>query len=269
MEIVLNHEKYYFTSAPTTDNSHAQWLLLHGFMGSHHDFDRIVPYLNGPILLPDLLGHGKSLTKSSYERFSIEYQISDLATLIKQKMAPPVNLWGYSMGGRLALGLALKHPELIKHLVLESSTAGLMTLTERLKRRRHDQRLAQVLLQDGLPAFVSFWSELALFSSQKRLPQKQRKFIQQQRLEQDSFCLANSLLGMGTGKMPNYWPQLEKLKLPVTLLAGELDPKYTKITAQMQKLLPQGQRYLIHAAGHNVHLEQPRTVAEIVELEGI
>ncbi|KRM96882.1 alpha beta fold family hydrolase [Liquorilactobacillus aquaticus DSM 21051] len=261
MEITLDHENYYFT---TSGSGQPQWLLLHGFMGSHHDFDSLIRRLHGKILLPDLLGHGKSRTNAPYERYYIDRQINDLTTLIKQQMKPPINLWGYSMGGRLALGLALKHPELIKHLVLESSTAGLKTSTERLKRRQHDQHLAKVLRQDRLPEFVSTWEELELFSSQKNLPLEQQALIHQQRMNQSSFSLANSLLGMGTGTMPNYWSQLHRLKLPIILLAGELDSKYTKISAQFAEVVPHGMRYIIPAAGHNVHLEQPVTAAEVV-----
>lgn len=266
MEIILDREKYYFETV-TNNKQRSQWLLLHGFMGSHHDFDTVIPYLNGMILLPDLLGHGKSRTSAPYTRYYIDRQIDDLAALIKQRMNPPINLWGYSMGGRLALGLTLKHPELVKRLVLESSTAGITSSVERLNRRQHDQQLVKALKQGNLFEFVSAWENLKLFASQKRLPLTQQKFIHQQRMGQDSICLANSLLGMGTGTMPNYWPQLHELDLPVTLLAGALDSKYIKLTAQMEEILPFGQRHIIRTAGHNTHLEQPFMTARIIKQE--
>ena len=45
-------------------------------------------------------------------------------------------LWcGYSMGGRIALLVALNHPELVQHLILVSATAGIESADDRAERR--------------------------------------------------------------------------------------------------------------------------------------
>ncbi len=262
MIITLNNQDYYYQIIQNKANP--QWLLLHGFTGSHQDFNHLAQSLPGTIIIPDLLGHGKSITTAPAERFKINQQVADLAQLIKSTMTPPINLWGYSMGGRLALALTLAHPDLIDHLILESSTAGLSSTAERIQRQQHDQKIAEKLRQNGIVAFVNFWESLPLFSSQQKLPPKDKQFIRNQRLQQDPNNLANSLLGMGTGTMPNFWPRLKQVKMPVILLCGRLDSKYQQLTEKMQVGLPSATRFVISNAGHNPHLEQPQTVLSLV-----
>ena len=49
---------------------------------------------------------------------------------------------GYSMGGRYALHVALRHPELVRRLVLVSATGGIDDPAERAARREGDEALA-------------------------------------------------------------------------------------------------------------------------------
>ncbi len=87
------------------------------------------------------------------------------------------------MGGRLALGFAVKYPKLVKNLYLESSTAGLQYAVERQQRILNDEKKAQQIEYD-FPAFVKQWEQLPLFNTQKHLPVTQQVAIRQQRLSQ-------------------------------------------------------------------------------------
>ncbi|MFT8424806.1 MAG: 2-succinyl-6-hydroxy-2,4-cyclohexadiene-1-carboxylate synthase [Liquorilactobacillus sp.] len=255
--------KYYYL---TIKNSVAPscWLLLHGFMGSHKEYLNIAKKLPGIIIIPDLLGHGKSNSDSNTNSFSIEQQADDLAALSRQIATQKINVWGYSMGGRLALALTLRHPDLVNQLYLESSTAGIKDDIARKNRINNDRQLASRLQTDGLTDFVNFWESLPLFSSQKLLPPKIQKFVRTQRLQQSNTELSKSLLGMGTGQMPNYWDKLSSLQVKTTLFTGELDSKFNSITHDMQLLIPNSERFVISGAGHNVHLEKPNEILAII-----
>ncbi|ANK62102.1 2-succinyl-6-hydroxy-2,4-cyclohexadiene-1-carboxylate synthase [Loigolactobacillus backii] len=248
------------------------WLLLHGFMGSHTDFAKIAPKLAGTVLMPDLLGHGATTSHAAAERYQIERQVADLASLLAKRQVKQVNLLGYSMGGRLALAFALSHPELVHCLILESSSPGLATETERQKRRQHDQILVERLQKNGLAQFVTEWTALPLFASQRKLPAATQQFIRQQRLQQNPAGLALSLQQMGTGSQPNYWPALANFELPVHLIVGAADAKFQATTEKMLARLPNASRTVISNAGHNVHLEQSAaylaTVNQFVQREG-
>lgn len=254
MKITVNSQKYYIEQkgkgTPT-------WLLLHGFMGSHHDFGQISEQLPGQVLVPDLLGHGQSSRSHHQHDYQMERQAADLASLLEQLQVKQVILVGYSMGGRLALDFALRYPDLVQALVLESSTAGIADKMARQKRIEHDEQQAQQLENESFSRFVDYWESLPLFESQKHLPTNIQQKIREQRLRQDPQVLAASLRGMGTGSMPDLWKQLPQLTCPTTLLTGKLDAKFNKLTSQMKELIPKAQRYVLSGAGHNLHLEKP------------
>lgn len=169
----------------------------------------------------------------------------------------PVDLVGYSLGGRLALAYAARNPGGVRRLVLESSSPGLETEEERAERRTTDEALAHSLEADGLEAFVEHWEALELFESQRALPDAVRSAHRARRLLNHPGSLAASLRGLGTGVLPSCWGSLPKLGVPVLILVGALDRKFAAIGARMAGLLPDARLVEIPGAGHAVHLERP------------
>ncbi|MBM7616531.1 2-succinyl-6-hydroxy-2,4-cyclohexadiene-1-carboxylate synthase [Weissella uvarum] len=239
------------------------WLFLHGFMGSHADFEAINP--RGTAIYLDLLGFGPNapVVKDSH-RFQAEQQIADLQTLIQNLTQQPVQLVGYSMGARLALAYALAHPEDIQLLVLESGTPGLADADERQARQLADEKKAHRVLESGMEAFINEWEQLPMFASQQQLPATQRAFMHAQRVAQQPENVAASLREFGTGAMPNLWPQLRALDVATVLINGALDKKFLCITQNMLLHLPQAHDVQIPEAGHNVHFEAPMMFTQVL-----
>lgn len=234
-----------------------RWLLLHGFMGSRHDFDAIAPALPGEVLVIDLLGFGtEAPLVAPTTRFAMHHQIADIRQILFAYQWEKVHLVGYSMGGRLALGFALAHPEHVETLVLESTTAGLADAQARAARLAADAKKAEQIRQN-FGAFVTDWGQLPLFASQKHLPAALRQRMSQQRLQQQPENVANALIGMGTGAQPNFWPKLAQLRMKTTLIVGEQDLKFNHIADQLLQSVPHAQKVVIGGAGHNTHFEQP------------
>lgn len=241
-------------------------VLLHGFSGSMQNWYHLADQLQSRFttILIDIPGHGKSDKPPTAERYQIEQIAHDTATLIAQVSEAPVHLLGYSMGGRLALYLAVHYPELFKSLILESASPGIESLVEREARYIRDTELASQILHNGVEWFVDYWEGISLFSSQKTLPRAIFGLQRAQRLSNDPVGLANSLRGMGTGKQPSLWSALPRLTLPVLLIAGCLDEKYIRITRSMCSHLTRSEKALVADAGHNVHLEKPGMFYEMV-----
>jgi len=247
------------------DETATKWVLLHGFMGTHHDFDAIINELPGEVMTFDLLGFGeKANIVDDPKRFEMAAQIADIQLILKTYNWSNINLLGYSMGGRLALGFAFSHNELINQLFLESASAGLNSALNRKKRRAADNERIKQILTD-FHEFVLNWEKLPLFATQKDLVATQRQAIRAQRLAQQPQNVANSLKHMGTGVQVNFWPKLTQLKTPTILLVGELDQKFNQIADDMVRLLPSGQKHVIENAGHNMHVEQPKQVIEVLK----
>jgi 2-succinyl-6-hydroxy-2,4-cyclohexadiene-1-carboxylate synthase len=238
------------------------WLFLHGFLGSSADFDGIDP--NGTSVKIDLLGFGSNAPEVPLERFEMAEQIADIIAVLDNLDIEKVNIVGYSMGGRLALGVAMVHPERVAKLILEGGTAGLNDAVVRQERILSDNAKADTIEQDGMASFVAAWEQLPMFASQKMATPAQRAFMHEQRIQSPAPNVANSLRGMGAGAQPNFWPDLQRLNVPVTLIAGDLDQKFQAIATQMAARLPDARIQVVAQAGHNVHFEQPTAYLQVL-----
>jgi len=256
-------------------------LLLHGFTGSALAWTEIAavetrtsnadldsqeqsPARSILWIAPSLLGHGLTAAPKSSSRYRMGEQVADLLALMDSLGHRRYSCLGYSMGGRVALALAVEHPDCLEKLVLESASPGLAEEGERSLRRESDNQLAQHIEDIGMQAFIAQWEHIPLFASQRRLPLEAWNRQRSIRLQQRAQGLANSLRGLGTGMQPSYWEALRRVTLPTLLVTGEDDGKFTGIADAMVQRMPQAQHQVVPAAGHTVHLEQTQKFREIV-----
>ncbi len=171
---------------------------------------------------------------------------------------------GYSMGSRLALYLALRHPDRCAGLFLESASPGLETVGERTARRVADGEMATRLEGGGFEGFLHDWYRQPLFAPLARNPDLLRRTIED-RLRNDPTELAKSLRGMGTGSQPPLWGELTGLQVPALAVTGGLDEKFVGTSRRMASLNPEIRVAVVPGAGHNVHAEA--TAAYLSSLE--
>lgn len=231
-------------------------VLLHGFSGDASTWRAVTERLadSCQCFAIDLLGHGLSDAPADAARYRMDSVAADIVDLLDELALTKPSLLGYSMGGRLALYLALQFPAQFGALILESASPGLADEAARAERRRRDCQLADNIEANGIASFVDYWESLPIWASQsERQIQQQRP----QRLANRPRGLANSLRGMGTGAQPDLWLQLPNLKAPVCLIVGERDEKFRRTNLLMARAMPQSILSVIPAAGHNTHLENP------------
>ncbi len=242
-------------------------VMLHGFTGSAagwgHQLDAFAAY-GLRVIAFDLLGHGQSDAPANPQRYAIEHCQQDILAALHELGVNEGQavLLGYSMGGRIALYTAFSG--FFRALILESASPGLEDQARREQRRISDEALAASIERDGVQAFIEHWENLPLFASQRSLPYECREALRRQRLQNRAAGLAQSLRGVGTGVQPPLHARLPSLHIPVLLIAGELDTKFTAIARQMAQLLPQAQLHIIAGAGHAVHLERPEEFVSLV-----
>lgn len=255
--MLVNGQTYYVTN--TINGEKPVLLMLHGFTGSNKTFQESITHLEKhfSIVAPDLLGHGKTDSPDEIARYSIERIVEDIVTILQELKIMQCFVLGYSMGGRVATAFASAHPEMVRGLILVSSSPGLAQKDLQESRVQADNRLADMLESEGIISFVDYWEKLALFASQEVLSDELKKRIRLERLAQNPNGLAMSLRGMGTGKQPSYWNHLADFTFPVLLMTGSLDEKFEKIAQEMQQLLPNSTHVTVQNAGHAVYLEQP------------
>lgn len=218
-------------------------LWLHGFLGNGDDGkDLFAPWaLNTDceILCPTLPGHGlppqpaASLT-DTLEQIAAHAQNCDWAA-------------GYSMGARLLMMAAARHPDAFSTLILESAALGYSNPTTRETRRTLDQERAEHLRRDGLPAFTTWWYSLPLWKGSSPPPARQG----------DPEALANALNAFSTGRQPNMRMWLRTTSCRILWLAGEHDSAYVEQANHVTLFAPNVLVNIIPNAGHNVHHDQP------------
>ena len=256
-QLMVNGLKYHYLDQG--QSTFPPLVLLHGFTGSAADWDKFIAGLitNYRIIAIDLPGHGQTASADQPERNTINTVATDIVTLLDTVDVNQINLLGYSMGGRLALYLAIYSSIQINTLILESSSPGLASPTAREERRSIDEALAQSIEVEGIRAFVDRWQMLPLLRSQVNLDKEKLKRQRDRRLQNSPSGLASSLRGMGTGRQPSLWGELNFLHLPTLLLVGALDSKFVQINEQMAAQIPGSIMKIFPAAGHNIHFEQP------------
>jgi 2-succinyl-6-hydroxy-2,4-cyclohexadiene-1-carboxylate synthase len=254
--MILNYSK-------TRDNGPII-VLLHGFLGCHRDWEPCMVLLKKKYtcLAVDLPGHGSSIHIPLDVRWSMEWVAETVVQTLQSITDQPAFLVGYSMGGRLALYLALRYRQYFKKCVIESASPGLATESERAQRRIHDQKIAHSLINEPFSAFLKKWYSQPLFQSLREHP----KFNQMVTTRQNETptLLAKLLVEMGTGMQPALWDELSNLKIPLCLVNGEKDVKFIAISEEMRKIKPAIHHCIVSEAGHNVHFEQPAKFVTIL-----
>lgn len=227
--------------------------FVHGFTQTRASWEPVVEVLSGRhrCVVVDAPHHG--------EAQSIDVDFDTASDLVAQSAAGSV-LVGYSMGGRLAIASALRHPREIRGLVLVSTTAGLDTDADRAARRDADETLAEHIERIGTREFLTEWTAQPLFAHSTL-----REGDLASRLTNEPGSLATSLRRCGSGVQPSLWGQLSTITVPVLIVAGVRDDKYVRIAERLHDEIAESELRIIGDAGHATHLDQPTQFAELVE----
>jgi 2-succinyl-6-hydroxy-2,4-cyclohexadiene-1-carboxylate synthase len=231
-------------------------VLLHGFTHTGASWDQVVAALPERYrpLAPDIRGHGAA---SGVRPVSLAAVVDDLSAAAGGR----VELVGYSMGGRIALHVALALPARVRRLVLIGASPGLADPAERAQRRAADERLAEEVASMSIEDFARRWAQTAVLADQ---PPAVRAAVGEDRVRNTPHGLAAALRGLGTGALPSLWERLGELKVPVDLVVGERDEKFRAIAEEIAAALPDAKVHVVAGAGHAVHLEAPGAVAEVL-----
>lgn len=232
-------------------------VLLHGFAGTRCTWEEVERHLLTERYRPlafDLPGHGQLVDASRPLTFD------GCVESVLERSPERFVLAGYSMGGRVALHVALAAPERIVKLVLISTTAGIDDPEERAGRRDADHSLADEVEAGTIEDFVDRWRSQPMFAED---PPKVEALARADQSRNRPDGVAAALRGIGTGEMQPLWGRLGELAMPVTVLVGTRDVKFCLLGERMAGLLPDA-RLLVVPGGHGLPFEAPETVAEAI-----
>ena len=232
-------------------------VALHGFTHTGAQFEGLAERIGRTIVAPDLPGHGMSVDAPT----DVDAVCDAVATEISL-VGIGADALGYSQGGRVALLTALRFPSLIGRLVLVSANAGIED-AERTTRIAADRRTADRIRAVGVVAFLEEWTTTGLTST-AHLPDATRGADLALRLDNTAEGLARALEGYGQGGQPSCWHRLGDVTIPVLVVTGALDARYTDIGERIADRIPHARHEVIPGAGHNPMLDAPAAFAAVV-----
>jgi pimeloyl-ACP methyl ester carboxylesterase len=225
-------------------------LLVHGSGGDHTIWSHQVKALRDgfSVAAMDLNGHGQSAWR---EGDGLATYTEDVFAVL-ERLSPRTFLAGHSLGGAVALNVALHYPERIGSIGLIGTGARLRVLPKLLELLQHDFEAALDLILS--------WA----FSG--RTGPKLRERAREQMLKNGQRALLRDLL---TCNSFDVLEKLDQIKVPALIVCGSAD-KLTPVrySEYLEDHIPNATLRTIEGAGHMVMLEQPeqlnRTIREFL-----
>jgi len=220
----LNNHKLYYE----TYGSGAPLLLLHGGGGSAQQFSNQIAYFEKThfIVAPEQIGQGH--TPDVRGPLTYSAMADDTAALLRQLNLKNVDVIGWSDGGILALMLAVRHPELVRRLVVSGANFAPEGIPrdelERMRKADEDGDWERAI--DG-------------------------KLNHMQLVSPTRDELSRELLG--------------KIRSRVLVMAGDRDAIRLEHTVALYHTIPDARLCILPSTGHGTFIERPAWVNPIVQ----
>jgi 3-oxoadipate enol-lactonase len=206
------------------------------------------------VLAYDVRGYGQTETPPG--DYSTDILIEDLYELLKALDISQTYLMGYSMGGRIAVGLALDYPEMVEALIIANSGFAPMERSEEQMQemaKMREQRM-KVVEEQGLEPIMNE-STAMVFSA--GWPEKNPDVFEQYkkiRLQNDPESYLVAMRAMVWGAQP---PDVSKLSCPTFIIGGESDGLMGAESARATQVLIPGSQLKVMPTGHAAAIERP------------
>ena len=231
-------------------------VLLHGFWGQPSDWQPVLDQVKVPVEVyaPDLYKDPFLTPNFSFSQWTKNF----LENLEQRFKGRPLDLVGYSMGGRLALHAVCKRPELFKRVLLLSTRPHLKKSAFE-ERRQWIERWAQTFSEANWLELQKAWDQQEVFSGSEPLPRRTDESLRAGLVD----SLKNwSLLNHDFTPL-----ELEQLPLSMDWYFGASDQKFASVMKDLQSSCLKGQKKLIEQAGHRILWDRPDVVARWLEGE--
>jgi 2-succinyl-6-hydroxy-2,4-cyclohexadiene-1-carboxylate synthase len=248
-------------------DSRASTLFIHGLLGSSEDWRETITTFDSPgtCLGLDLPAHGSAagapLPFSSFEDF-----IDALGEALIKEFPAPLHGIGYSLGGRILIGLSQHFPTLFSRLSIISAFPGFLDDKEREARRLSDQRWSELLTTLDTPQFLEMWYAQETFGRSQWNDETLQRVLQA-RASLSLPHIAAFFDLTSAARMPSYWEHLATTPTPVTFIAGARDKRYVTIASALKELRPSLTVRIVENAAHALPLEAPADLGKILSLQ--
>ncbi|MEV5720575.1 alpha/beta fold hydrolase [Amycolatopsis mediterranei] len=246
-------------------------VLLHGNGGSSRDWNGVIPALatRNRVLAPDLPGYGESARADEPTPGEFARRVWSFVEAVE---AGAVIVVGHSMGGLVAMNIALDHPDQVSKLVLVDS-AGLgrsigLTQIASAATPLGDVVLAATVLPGGALAQTLSIGLSSTFQTWRVPPswwKSQLRAGRSRRAPTTTHAVAKLCVGL-LGQKCVVDERLGELSMPTLVMWGLLDriiPFWHGLRASRR--VPQARLHLFPWCGHAPHVEASEEFLQAIE----
>ncbi|MES2683964.1 MAG: alpha/beta hydrolase [Pseudomonadota bacterium] len=223
-------------------------LLIHGLGATHADWQKQIDFFARVfrVIAPDLRGHGDSEGEGP---FNVDRLATDLSLLMDMLKIGSFFVIGHSMGGAVAMQLALFKPERVKKLVLADTLPSFVPNTFRKR----------LLLWTRLFIMRFMGPEaLAKRTAKQMFPKKDQESLRELLILQNNRTPKPVYLALL--RALSKWTVVDRLSwlnMPTFVIAGEIDYFPPEEAQSFADSLPDGRCRIIQGARHHLPLERP------------
>ncbi len=256
--ISINNSKWYYEEQ---GNGGETLIFGHSMLFNLRMFDEQVNRLSNRYrcIRFDFKGHGNS--EAPEDGYDLDTLTSEVGQLIRDLNLQPVHFVGFSMGGMVALRLAITHPELLKSLILIDTSSEPEPKTKMLQ----NQAMLWVAKHLGLKPLAG--KVMNMFFGQTFLKDPERRSI---RKTWKNHFLANDRKGIvravkGVLYRSNITPRIQQIHHPTTVMVGAEDQLTDLEKAEIiHSQIKNSELHIIPRAGHMSPVEEPDMVNELM-----
>lgn len=233
-------------------------LLIHAFpVGRRMWEPQIAPLARRHrVIAYDVRGFGLSDAPRDPASYSQALSVEDARALLEALGAAPAAVCGLSMGGNIALNLALTHPEMVTKLILCDTGAGSENAAAFKARCEEYAQAADKGLESFFDAVISTWPVFSDYGSQGDAQQKQlRDLVMSQHAHGMALTARHAL----ATRKPVYAlePGMRKLRIPTLVAYGTRDEACVQSSEFMASTIPGAQIWRVPNATHFINLDEP------------
>lgn len=234
-------------------------VLIHGLGDDHRAWRRVLPdlMLDHSLLLYDLRGHGAS--NLGEPAGDLRQLGEDLVHLLDEVGIERPIMAGFSLGGTIAMRVAIDHPERVAGLALVATSSRVGAAAAEWYETRSalvaeaDSQLRQTLDSDTAAVYANVPEEVAEGLTIRR------------QATADPAGYANACRAMAGLRPAPLDPELGRIRAPTVILAADRDQHCPPRAAEIiQAGITQAELEVVSECGHPIPVERPRVVAAAI-----
>lgn len=243
--------------ASEVDGAGPDLVLIHGVGSRASDWEFVAERLTDRyrVIRYDLRGHGASDAPAGPYR--IDQMVDDLVRVLDSHGAGCPAVVGFSLGGLVAQGFALAHPDRVRKLALLSTVAG-RTEDERARVEGRLKFISSSHPADYFDQSVDRWFTPAFREANPGIIAGRKATVQA--MDQAAYAAAYQVLAL-----TDFADQLHRISAPTLVATGEHDiGSSPRMAWLMAERIPGARLEILEGLRHSILLEAPDRVAALL-----